>query len=174
MVKNLILMGFVVVSCSFLSLAQNINSEKSRIEFKVTNLGAKKVKGNFTGMRGSIKFDPKSFANGSFDVCIDASSINTNLKKRDEKLKGVDYFDVNNYPDICFTSTKIERSGMNYKTTGLLKMHGESKVVEIIFNYSRNSFTGKLKVNRLDFNIGPKSGILVGREVEITILCFVD
>lgn len=158
----------------FLCSSQNIDSQKSNVEFKAANLGAVKVKGSFYGMKGSVKFDPKDIYNATFDVCIDATTINTKLKKRDQILKGSKYFDVNSYPEICFKSKSVSTNGMNYVLTGTLSMHGVSKEVDIIFNYSRKYFTGKLKVNRLDFNIGPNSGVFVGKEVDITINCVIN
>ncbi|MCT4602983.1 MAG: YceI family protein [Marinifilum sp.] len=174
MIRRLVLLVIAMGGLQFLCSSQNIVNDKSNIEFRIANLGANKVKGNFTNMKGTVKFDPKNISQAKFDVCLDATTLNTRMKKRDETLKGPKYFDVNNYPEICFKSKTVSRIGMNYKVTGMLKMHGESKDVEIIFNYSRNTFTGKLKVNRLDFKIGPKSGVLVGKEVDITITCVID
>lgn len=166
----IVIISYLPILCS----SQNINPEQSVVNFKVSNLGANKVKGTFKGMQGSFKFDPGNLSQSFFKVCIDASTINTRMKKRDEHLKKVEYFDVENYPEICFSSNSLVHSGMSYIAKGILSMHGESKDVEIVFNYSRNTYTGKLKVNRLDYKIGPKSGILVGKQVEMTIICVVD
>lgn len=174
MIKRLVLLAILMGGIQFLCSSQNIVSDKSNIEFRVANLGANKVKGNFSGMKGNVKFDPKDIAKASFDVCIDASTLDTRMKKRDGVLKGPKYFEVETYPEICFKSKTVVRTGMNYKVIGTLSMHGESKEVEILFNYSRNTFTGKLKVNRLDYKLGPKSGVLVGKQVDITITCMVE
>jgi len=173
--KGKLIILIVIISCiPFLCSSQNINPEQSVVNFKVSNLGANKVKGTFKGMQGSFKFEPGNISESFFKVCIDASTINTKMKKRDEHLKKIEYFDVENYPEICFLSNSVVNAGMSYIAKGVLNMHGESKNVEIVFNYSRNTYTGKLKVNRLDYKIGPKSGILVGKEVEITIVCVVN
>lgn len=172
--KKLLVLAILVGGFQLLCTSQNVLTEKSNIEFKVANLGANKVKGNFTGMKGTVKFDPKNITQASFDVCIDATTLDTRMKKRDQTLKGPKYFDVENYPEICFKSKSVTQIGMSYKVTGTLEMHGVKKDIDITFNYSRNSFTGKLKVNRLDFKVGPKSGILVAKEVDITITCFVE
>ncbi|WP_421921098.1 YceI family protein [Marinifilum sp.] len=174
MIKRLVLLAVFVGGILFTSSSQNIVMDKSNVEFRVANLGANTVKGKFTGMTGNVTFDPKNIAKASFDVCIDATSINTRMKKRDTALKGPKYFDIARYPEICFASKTVSRTGMNYKVIGSLSMHGVKKEVEIIFNSSRNTLTGKLKVNRLDYKIGPKSGVFVGKQVDITITCVVE
>ncbi|MDQ2179351.1 YceI family protein [Marinifilum sp. D714] len=174
MIRRLMLLAMIIGGIHFTCSSQNINTEKSKIEFRVANLGANKVKGNFSGMKGNVNFDPKNISSTSFDVCIDATTFNTRMKKRDKVVKGEKYLDVANYPEICFKSTGVSRNGMSYKLSGILTMHGESKEVEIIFNYSRQTFTGKLQVNRLDFKVGPQSGVLVGKVIDITITCVIE
>lgn len=39
------------------------------------------VKGTFKGMSGIVNFDPNNLADSKFDVCIDATTINTGNKK---------------------------------------------------------------------------------------------
>jgi polyisoprenoid-binding protein YceI len=174
MKKNLALLVAIIMGISFLCEAQTISSEKSMVEFKVTNLGANKVKGTIKGMKGKVTFDPKAPQKASFDVCIEVVSINTKNQKRDAKLRGPEYFDAENYPEICFKSTSVEANGMSYKAKGKLSMHGESKPVEILFNHYRNTFTGKLKINRMDYKLGPQKAILVGKMVELTITCVLE
>ncbi|WP_321279913.1 YceI family protein [Marinifilum fragile] len=174
MIRRLMLLAMIIGGIHFTCLSQNINTEKSKIAFRVANLGANKVNGNFFGMKGNVKFGPKDISTASFDVCIDATTFSTKMKKRDQVVKGEKYLDVTNYPEICFKSTGVFRNGMNYRLIGILTMHGESKEVEIIFNYSRQTFTGKLQVNRLDFKVGPQSGVFVGKEIEITITCVIE
>ncbi|NOU59853.1 YceI family protein [Marinifilum caeruleilacunae] len=174
MMKRLMFLAVLMGAFQFLCSSQNIISDKSNIEFRVANLGANKVKGNFSGMTGSVNFDPKNISAASFDVCIDAATLDTRMKKRDAVLKGPKYFDVETYPEICFRSKSVTSTGMSYKVTGTLSMHGERQEAEIIFNYSRKTFTGKLKVNRQDYKLGPSSGVLVGKQVDITITCVIE
>src|SRR5690348_14032020 len=78
----------------------------SSVNFEIKNFGFT-VGGSFTGIKGTVQFDPKELNNSSFDVTIDANSINTGIDMRDEHLRGESYFDVKNYPRIHFVSTKI-------------------------------------------------------------------
>jgi len=67
------------------------------------------VKGNFNKYSGIVDINDKDITKSKVDVTIDASSINTNVQKRDEHLKSADFFDVAKYPTLTFVSKKIDK-----------------------------------------------------------------
>lgn len=166
--------------CSFLfgmvSIhAQNIDTAASKVKFHITGGGLFKVKGTFTGMQGDFNWNTNSPETSSFDICIDASTINTRNKKRDKHLKNEDFFDINTYPNICFQSDNIIKTATGYLTKGRLSLHGVTQIVEIPFTFENNTFTGDLTINRFDYELGKDFGTLrVGREATITIICKVE
>ena len=171
MIKQII---FIFLTFSiFTSLsAQSIDIEKSVVNFTTTALLVNTVEGTFRGMKGDVKFDVKNLSSSNFDVCIDASSLNSDNEKRDNHLKNKDFFEVEKYPEICFVSTSIEKTESGFKTTGNLTMHGVTKQIEIPFSFSNKTFTGKLKIKRLDFNIGEEySNFTASKEAELEIIC---
>lgn len=154
---------------------QTINNSISDVTFKIGNLSFSSVKGKFKGMKGNISFDPKDLVNSSFDVCIDASSINTANEKRDKHLRSEDFLDTEKYPTICFASSEVKRTTSGYETTGNLTLHGVTKGAIIPFQFKNNLFTGQLKINRFDYNIAPETGtIMAGKEINITIKCAIN
>lgn len=105
-------------------------------------------------------------------ACIPASTVNTESKKRDKHLKNEDFFDVNNYPEICFQSSKITKQGNNYIAKGELTLHGVTKTIEIPLQVSNKQITGNFTINRLDYNVGESTGtFMVGDQVNLTISC---
>lgn len=158
---------------SGISKGSSILEEFSKVEFEVSNMAVSSVEGTFTGMTGTIDFDPENPTEGaSFDVCIDASTINTGNEKRDAHLKTEDFFHVDSFPKICFQSTNVVAEGDHYKTTGTLTMHGVSKEVTIQFTYVDDTFVGELVINRDDFKVGEEVGAFtVGKEISIKITC---
>lgn len=161
--------------CGSILQGQSIDSEKSMVTFEVGNLKVRKVEGTFQNMQGSVNFNPNDLANSTFEVCIDASTINTGNKKRDAHLRDEDFFDVDNYPEICFKSESIVKSMDGYITKGRLTMHGVTKTVEIQFQFSGNKFTGTLSLNRLDYNVGTETGtFMVSDEVMVRIDCLIQ
>ncbi len=156
---------------SFSINGQAIDSENSVVSFSVTNMGFNTVTGTFKGMNGNINFNQDNVANSSFDVCIDASTIDTGNSKRDKHLKNKDFFEVDKYPNICFTTTEITKTQSGYKAVGMLSMHGISQTIEIPFTFSADKFVGDFKLDRFDYKIGEGTNkFMVGKEIEIKIV----
>jgi polyisoprenoid-binding protein YceI len=171
MIKQIVVI-FLTFSIFTTLSAQSIDTKKSVVNFTTTALLVNTVEGTFSGMKGDLKFNAKNLSASKFDVCVDASSLNTENEKRDNHLKNKDFFEVEKYPKICFVSTSIERTESGFKTTGNLTMHGVTKQIEIPFTFDNNTFTGKLEINRLDFNIGGDySNFTASKEAELEIIC---
>lgn len=157
------------------SLSQTINTESSKVTFSVSNMKFNTVEGYFTGMKGTLNFNSEELATSSFDVCIDANTVNTGNEKRDTHLKNEDFFEVGTYPEICFTSTSIEKTESGYKALGSLTMHGVSKAAEIPFSQNGKELVGEISVKRYDYSIGPDTGtFMVGNEIKVYILCMLN
>jgi polyisoprenoid-binding protein YceI len=137
--------------------------EGSLIKFKIKNFGLE-TGGSFTGLNGSISFDPKDLSKDSMNLSIDANTINTDNNMRDNHLKKDDYFDVQNYPTIRFVSTSITvDKNAHFTATGQLTIKGTSKEIAIPFTaVAKNDgyiFNGEFKIDRKDFKVGGSSTI---------------
>ncbi|NLR93003.1 YceI family protein [Flammeovirga agarivorans] len=169
----------VILALLFLSVAnvfaQEINTSASRIDFSISNFKVNTVEGFFNGMSGIIQFDESNLSSSSFDVCIAASTVNTDNEKRDKHLKNEDFFEVEKYPTICFVSDEIIKKGDQYITKGRLTLHGVTQEVSIPFTKNESTLVGDLKINRLDYDLGKGTGTFtVGDEVEIKITCVLN
>ena len=167
----------LLLCCTIISgsIAQNIDSKKSLVNFEVDNMKFNTVEGTFSGMEGTVKLDPKTPSNSSFNVCIDASTVNTDNSTRDDHLKTEDFFNTKKYPSICFKSTQVTYSSGTYHVKGKLTMHGTTKEVKIPLKFKNNTFTGRFKANRLDYGVGKEtSEFMVENEIEIEITCTID
>ncbi|AZQ61190.1 polyisoprenoid-binding protein [Flammeovirga pectinis] len=152
--------------------AQNIDQTLSKVAFTISNFKVNTVEGTFKEMDGEINFNAENLNSSKFNVCISAESIYTDNEKRDEHLRNEDFFNVEKFPSICFVSNEIRKTDNGYESNGKLTLHGVTKAVTIDFNKDKNSFTGQLKINRLDFNLGEDTGTFtVGNEVKIEIKC---
>ena len=109
--------------------------------------------GEFSGMKGTLRFDDKDLASSSFDVTIDVASINTGNGMKNTHAKSDKWFDAVKYPVIKFTSSSITKTANGYEAIGTLNMHGVQKEITIPFTFSGPEFTGEINVNRLDYNI---------------------
>src|ERR1019366_8433746 len=108
-----------------------IDPAHSTAGFKVRHLMVSNVRGEFSGIAGTVEFDPDAPENSRVDVRIDASTIHTRDDQRDAHLKSADFLDVAKFPEITFVSRKITGGGGEYKVTGDLTIHGVTREVTL-------------------------------------------
>ena len=107
-----------------------IDPAHSVAEFKVKHMMISNVKGRFTGVSGALYLDENNLANSRVEASIDAGSIATGDAQRDGHLKSADFFDVEKYPTLAFSSTRVIPDGEGeLKATGELTIHGVTQVV---------------------------------------------
>lgn len=160
---------------SFAIKAQNVNTEKSVVHFKINNLVFSNVKGTFTDITGTVNIDTDHLSDSKIDVCIAAETVETGNDKRDTHLRSQDFFYVENNPNICFVSTTFSKSEEGFTTTGKLTMLGVSRDVTIPFSYKNNIFIGTFKINRTDYHLGENENpFVIGEMVKIEITCMVN
>lgn len=145
----------------------------SKVGFSIKNFGVK-VSGTFTGLKGTIHFDPAKPEASSIDVSVDANSINTDNNKRDNHLRKEEYFDVEKFKTLHYKSTSIKKlSGANqYHAEGNLTIKGVAKQVGFDFTATSKSpgylFEGSFEINRRDFGVGGGS-ISMSDNLEVSL-----
>ena len=139
------------------------------------------VKGEFKNFTAEI--DNEDFRNGTVKLNVDTSSIFTNNNDRDNHLKGVDFFDVESYPDMTFKSTSFKKVDDNeFKLKGLLTIKGISNEVVLDVEFGgankdpwgneKAGFSYSGKINRKDWGLTwnaalETGGVLVSDDVKI-------
>lgn len=153
---------------------QFIDAEQSHVEFEVKKFKMFNVEGTMKGMKGTIRFDSTNLDNSSFMVCIEPSTLESGIKKRDKHLKSSDFFDVEQYDKICFTSENFKKTKEGYAVEGLLGIRDLSKKVIIPFTFKNKVFKGTFEINRLDYGVGKEtSKFMAGNKIEVEIECHV-
>jgi polyisoprenoid-binding protein YceI len=144
------------------------------------------VRGEFSGVSGTVVFDAEDPANSKVEAAIDATTIQTREPQRDQHLKSADFLDVEKFPKIAFTSKKVAPAGVGeWKITGDLTIHGVTRQVILDvegptpevkdpWGNIKMGATATTKVNRKDFglvwNVALETGgVLVGDEVAIQL-----
>ena len=120
--------------------------------------------GEFTGLKGIIKFDANNLASSLFDCTVDVESINTGNGMKNTHAKSDKWLDVAKYPVIRFTSKSIRKTDSGYEAAGILDFHGVQKEIILPFTFVNNVFSGSFEVNRLDYNVNtdePKHGAAI-------------
>jgi polyisoprenoid-binding protein YceI len=161
-----------------------IDRSHSEVGFQVRHL-LSKVRGRFTDFDGTIEFDEANPAASRVDVTIQARSIDTGEADRDKHLRSGDFFDVETYPTLTFTSTAVTPRGEHtYDVAGDLMIHGATRQVTLPASFLGSAqdpwgqtkfvFEGELTLNRKDFGLTwnaalETGGFLVGDEVKVTL-----
>jgi polyisoprenoid-binding protein YceI len=152
-----------------------ITDEGSSIKFKIKNFGLE-TGGSFTGLEGIISFDPNDLSKDSFNLSVDANSVNTDNNMRDNHLRKEDYFDVQNYPRIRFVSISnsvtVDKNA-HFTVTGQLTIKNTTKEISVPFTATPKDsgyiFTGEFKLNRKDYKVGGSSTISNGLTVYFSV-----
>jgi len=107
-----------------------IDPAHSRAMFTVRHLGIANIRGDFSGVTGTVTFDGTDVTKAMVKATIDVNSITTRVAPRDNHLKTADFFDVESHPTMTFVSTSITSAGNGrYKMTGDLTLRGVTKSV---------------------------------------------
>jgi polyisoprenoid-binding protein YceI len=161
-----------------------VDKAHSNIGFSVAHLVVSDVPGRFKSFDGSVTTNGDDFTTMQVEFTIDANSINTENEKRDEHLRSPDFFDVATYPKLTFKSTKVEKTGENtFNISGNLTMHGKTNPVTLeatlrgpvsFMQTTRVGFKATTIIDRYAYDLKwnktiEAGGLLVGKEVEITI-----
>ena len=109
-----------------------IDPAHTSVEFAVKHMMVSTVKGRFSDVAGTITGNIDHPAGAQVEVTIAANSIDTRNEQRDAHLRSADFLDAEQYPQITFTSKKIEERNKNsYLVRGDLTIRGTTKEVEL-------------------------------------------
>jgi len=155
----------------------------TRIGFVARHAMVTKVRGAFNEFTGTAHLDGADSTKSTANVTIKAASVDTRNADRDAHLRSNDFFSMEEYPEIIFASTAVERiDSANYRVTGDLTIKGVTKPVTIDFEYTgavndpwgnlRVGFEGSVVINRKDWGVNwnatlEAGGILVSEKVTL-------
>ncbi len=133
-----------------------------------------------------MRYDPQHLANASVQATIDCRTLNTGVAKRDEQMRGPDFFDVKLYPEMKFSSKEVRNAGpgklrvagdltMNAVTRPVvLDVDGPSRPVRDAQKREKIGLNATTKINRKDWGIVwnevlETGGFAVANEVSISL-----
>jgi polyisoprenoid-binding protein YceI len=98
----------------------------------ITFIGSKpggKHEGGFKSVTGTATVTGNDLTTLKATLDIDMNSLYTDVDKLTTHLKSPDFFGVKSNPKSKFVSTKVEKSGDDYKVTGDFTMLGKTKSI---------------------------------------------
>jgi polyisoprenoid-binding protein YceI len=161
----------------------NVDPAHSEIGFKVKHMMITNVSGSFQKFDVHAETNDEDFATAKIEFTADINSITTANTDRDNHLKSPDFFDAANYPQLKFTSTKMEKKDdENYVLSGNLTIRDVTKPVKLAVEFGgigkdpwgnqKAGFTISGKINRTDFKLNwnaalETGGVLVSDDVKL-------
>jgi len=156
-----------------------VDPSHTEVGFVARHLMVSKVRGQFTDLAGTVTVTD-DIAHSRVDVTVQMASVSTGSADRDAHVKGGDFFDVETYPTMTFTSSAFDGT----KLTGDLTIKGVTKPVtfDVEFNgvatdpwgQTKAGFEAQATVNRkdwgLEWNVALEGGgVLVSEKVTLVL-----
>jgi len=182
MLRNLVAVLFLLTSVNVFAAVEQYEIDPAHTypNFTINHLGYSKMHGRFGTTSGSISLDRDTMM-GSVDITIDAASVDTGFKKRDDHLRSPDFLNAVEYPTITYkaNNVKLNKDGSGM-VKGKLSLAGVTKDVTLSvdqmncaihpFDPSKQKFVcgfnATTTINRSDF--GVKYGLpAIGDEMQI-------
>ncbi|MEU8867765.1 YceI family protein [Streptomyces umbrinus] len=135
------------------------------------------VKGVFAGVTGEGEVQPDGTARGT--ITLDAASLDTKNRKRDEHLRGGDFFDADRHPSLVFAVRNATvRQDDTVEISGQLTARGISRPQTVTARVtgataSAVTLTAEFAVDREQFGMGwNQMGMIRGLTTVTATLAF--
>jgi polyisoprenoid-binding protein YceI len=154
----------------------------TRVGFMAKHMMVSKVRGTFNEFEGTITVAENPLES-TVTATITTSSIHTRQEMRDNHLRSNDFLAMDEYPEIVFESTGVERVGEDSaRVSGDLTIRGVTKPVAFEMQYTgsakdpfgnlRLGFEGATVINRKDWGVSwnaslETGGVLVSEKVTL-------
>jgi polyisoprenoid-binding protein YceI len=162
-----------------------IDPVHSEVSFTVRHMMVSKVRGRFDKFEGTIVTTEDPLGS-TVTATVDLNSINTAQEQRDAHIRSADFFEVEKYPEMTFTSTGIKEAEEGLVLEGDLTLKGVTKAVAFnlevngvgpdAYGGTRIGFSATTQINRKDYGVdfngpipGVPGGVAVSEHVTINL-----
>jgi polyisoprenoid-binding protein YceI len=136
-----------------------LDPDQSSVTFAVKHFwGLITVRGRFHGVSGHGDVSQSGAVNAS--IRIDAASLDTGNRRRDDHLRSADFFDTDTHPSVEITTTRVEppTSSESWSVAADLTAAGHTEPVELDLaledaNEQSVRVRGKLVTDRTRFSM---------------------
>lgn len=116
-----------------------IDPEHFSVGFLVDHIGYAKVLGMFQKAGGSYTFDEKTGAVSDVQIVIEAASVFTGHRRRDDHLRSADFLNAREFPRIVFKAEGAKRTGeRTFVIDGVLELLGRSQPVSLQATWNKS------------------------------------
>lgn len=170
-------------SAVFAQTKWNVDNAHSSVKFSVPHLVISEVEGSFKKFNGGFTAVKPDLTDAAVNFNVDVNSINTDNDMRDNHLKGDDFFNASQFPNMVFKSTSFKKlSGNKYALAGNLTIRNVTKpvVFDVVYGgtakdgygNTKAGFKATTKINRFDYGLKwntltEAGGATVGKDITI-------
>jgi polyisoprenoid-binding protein YceI len=163
----------------------NVDPKRSSVTFSARHLMFARVSGRFEQWGAELELDEDAPERSHVVARIQASSLSTDDRARDDNLRSDDMLAVARHPEIAFAGKRIRRLGpARYVLTGDLTIAGTTRSVDLDVNYrgktadprggERAGFSARTSISRKEFGLHwsaavEAGGLLVSDKIEIAV-----
>jgi polyisoprenoid-binding protein YceI len=109
-----------------------VDKAQTRVGFAVKTLGIATTRGEFRKFDGALEIG-EDLADSRAYGRVDATSVDTNLARRDKHLRSTDFLSAERHPELTFRSKAIEPvDDGSIRVVGDLSINGVTNEVELI------------------------------------------
>ncbi len=103
-----------------------LDPRHTSITFFTHHLGFADIAGMFLRSSGSFSYDEAAQALANVRIVVQTDSVFSNDEERDGHLKGADFLNSEEFPEMVFTATRAEKLSEN-----TAKLHGELTLIGV-------------------------------------------
>lgn len=156
-----------------------LDGTRSVIDAKVSVMGLAQKSAQFPRMNGAIVLSPSRLEAVDLSVNVDARALSAKEKSVEKQLKGKDFLDVANHPQIGFSGQRMTMTGpATAIVDGTLTARGVTRParLQVTFSKAPSSANGRdpveisarTTIDRRQYGM-TGYGMVVGKSVTITI-----
>lgn len=132
-----------------------LDPEHTTVAFLVDHIGYASVLGLFRAVQGSYRFDEAAVALTEVRIEVDTASVFSNLRSRDEHLKGPDFLNSGQFPKMVFTAAGAQRTGeRTFDIVGELELLGRKQPLTLTATWNKSATSPIGPIGRRPYVMG--------------------
>ncbi|MGP9842822.1 YceI family protein [Brachybacterium sp. 107] len=161
----------------------DIDPSHTRIGFATRHAMVTRVRGAFNDVTGQIEINLEDPSLSRAELTVQMTSVDTRSQQRDDHLHSTDFFDTETYPEMAFSSTRIEEVDEDsFIVTGDLTIKDRTRSIGVPLRFMgidtdpfgnvRAGFEGSRRIDRRDWGISwntplDSGGLLVSDRIQL-------
>ena len=150
-----------------------LDPDRTTITVTAKKLGLFTVPATLTMSAGTIEIGSEHQV-ARVEVVADAGSYTSRNAKRNDHIRGADFLDADNHPDLVFTAEQVKPVADGYQTAGSVTVKGvtfplDVDISDLEFDAHSGSFVATATIDRNAIGVGKLPSLVIGRNLQLTV-----